>query len=71
MTILSDLMNSDTTWSVYTYATLWSLLWIILLVLPPGSKAINSAYRLNFVHGVLSSGMYIYLHIYNALFTYI
>lgn len=33
----------------------WSLLWIILLILPPGSTAINTAYRLNFIHGVLSS----------------
>ena len=35
------------------YFVLWSTVWILCLVLPPGSTAINSAYRLNFVHGVL------------------
>ena len=31
----------------------WSLLWILLLVLPPGSTEIFTLYRLNFVHGIL------------------
>jgi len=35
------------------YFTAWSALWVICLTLPPGSSAINSAYRLNFVHGIL------------------
>jgi hypothetical protein len=33
----------------------WAVLWIVLLNLPPGSTQIPSLYRLNFVHGVLSS----------------
>jgi hypothetical protein len=39
----------------WKYFFCWCLLWIILLILPPGSTAINTAYRLNFIHGVLSS----------------
>lgn len=37
------------------YFFYWSILWIILLILPPGSTAISTAYRFNFIHGVLSS----------------
>ena len=37
------------------YFVCWSVLWIILLIVPPGSTAINTAYRLNFIHGVISS----------------
>jgi len=33
----------------------WSIVWILTLVLPPGSRAIDSAYRINFLHGLLSS----------------
>lgn len=33
----------------------WALVWVICLVLPPGSQAINTSYRLNFVHGVICS----------------
>jgi hypothetical protein len=33
----------------------WSAIWILTLILPPGSRAINSAYRINFLHGLLSS----------------
>lgn len=33
----------------------WTILWIVTLILPPGSKAINSAYRINFLHGLFSS----------------
>lgn len=36
------------------YFSLWSFIWIICLILPPGSTAISTAYRLNFIHGVLS-----------------
>lgn len=36
---------------------LWSLVWIVVLNIPPGSKEIMTAYRLNFVHGLLSSVM--------------
>ena len=36
------------------YFTAWSALWIVCLVLPPGSKSIDTSYRLNFIHGVLS-----------------
>lgn len=31
----------------------WSLLWIILTVIPPGSSDVYTSYRLNFVHGIL------------------
>ena len=33
----------------------WSSVWILILVLPPGSKAIATAYRLNFLHGLVST----------------
>lgn len=39
------------------YLLFWSILWIILLILPPGSTAVNTAYRLNFIHGLISSIM--------------
>jgi hypothetical protein len=32
----------------------WSFLWILLIVLPPGSKAIGTSYRLNFSAGLLA-----------------
>jgi hypothetical protein len=35
----------------------WSLVWLALLILPPGSKAINTAYRLNFLHGTISTAV--------------
>ena len=33
----------------------WSLVWVLLLILPPGSRAIDTAYRLNFLHGLVST----------------
>ena len=33
----------------------WSAVWAVTLLIPPGPKAINTAYRINFVHGVVSS----------------
>lgn len=33
----------------------WSVVWILTLVLPPGSREIETAYRINFLHGVVSS----------------
>ena len=33
----------------------WTVVWIITLILPPGSTAIFTAYRLNFIHGLSSS----------------
>jgi hypothetical protein len=39
----------------YLYFALWSLLWIITLNIPPGSTQIATSYRLNFLHGLLSS----------------
>ena len=50
-TTLLNIENSVTLF--YQSFSLWSLLWIILLVIPPGSTAIISLYRLNFIHGVL------------------
>lgn len=38
----------------YFYFTCWSILWIIILNIG-GSKEIVSSYRLNFIHGLLSS----------------
>jgi hypothetical protein len=35
----------------------WSFVWVVTLILPPGSKAINTAYRINFLHGLVSSVM--------------
>ena len=37
-------------WLVFS---LWSILWILMLVLPPGSSSKYSLYRLNFVHGII------------------
>ena len=37
------------------YFAFWSLIWIILLNIPPGSTSIDSSYRLNFSHGLLST----------------
>lgn len=39
----------------FTGLCLWGTLWILILVVPPGSKEIKTAYRLNFCHGVMSS----------------
>jgi hypothetical protein len=50
MDTLATLVNPDTA----LHFTLWSLVWIFCLVVPPGSTEINSQYRLNFIHGVLS-----------------
>ena len=33
----------------------WSAVWIVVLNIPPGSTEIISAYRLNFLHGLISS----------------
>jgi hypothetical protein len=33
----------------------WTTVWITVLILPPGSKAIDTAYRINFLHGLVSS----------------
>lgn len=32
---------------------LWSFIWIIALIAPPGSKAISTAYRFHSIHGVI------------------
>ena len=51
-----NLMDIDNSVDLfYKSFTFWSLLWIMLLALPPGSSAIFTLYRLNFVHGMLSS----------------
>lgn len=39
----------------YLYFIFWSLVWIVILNIPPGSTAIPTAYRLNFLHGVIST----------------
>lgn len=41
--------------SDFLFFSFWSLVWIVLLVLPPGSKEIMTAYRINFCHGLISS----------------
>jgi len=33
----------------------WSFIWVIVLNIPPGSRAITTAYRFNIVHGVVCS----------------
>jgi hypothetical protein len=35
----------------------WSSLWVLLLVLPPGSQAINTSYRLNFCAGLFGTAV--------------
>lgn len=53
MTLLFDGVDQPT---VRLYGVLiWSFLWILLIVLPPGSKAIATAYRLNFSAGLLAT----------------
>ena len=50
----------------------WSVLWVLTLVLPPGSREINTAYRINFLHGLISAivaGLAIYKYIDNNLAT--
>ena len=37
---------------VILYSFLWGLIWIALLILPPGSTEIITSYRLNFIHGI-------------------
>lgn len=37
------------------YAFMWSAVWIVILTIPPGSREITTAYRINFWHGVISS----------------
>jgi hypothetical protein len=37
------------------YFTFWSIIWIFLLVVPPGSKDHITLYRFNFIHGVICS----------------
>ena len=52
------MLDIDTifTWKVeYTYFSFWSVLWLFLLLIPPGSTSILTAYRFNFFHGVISS----------------
>ena len=41
----------------YLWCLIWAIVWIVVLVIPPGSKEIVTAYRLNFCHGVMSSVM--------------
>lgn len=38
------------------YFVVWTILWLIVVLIPPGPKAVSTAYRLNFWHGLLSSG---------------
>ena len=33
----------------------WSIVWVIVLLIPPGSKEIATAYRFNIIHGIISS----------------
>ena len=33
----------------------WSIVWVIVLLIPPGPKEIVTAYRFNIVHGIISS----------------
>jgi len=52
---------------VYQSFVFWSVVWTAVLNIPPGSTEIISAYRLNFLHGLLSSVvaflcMFGYLH---------
>jgi hypothetical protein len=47
------LLPSDTQF----YFAFWFVTWLIVILLPPGSKAIVTAYKLNFIHGVVSSIM--------------
>lgn len=50
MTISTDEVNE-----VLMNTATWCIVWIGFLVLPPGSRAINTSYRLHFVHGVVCS----------------
>jgi hypothetical protein len=40
----------------WIYFILWTFLWLIVVLIPPGPKDNTTAYRLNFWHGLLSSG---------------
>jgi hypothetical protein len=48
-TVYVELYQTDP-WLVLS---LWSILWILMLVLPPGTTSKYSLYRLNFVHGII------------------
>ena len=51
---MTNLLNIDNSVSLfYSSFTAWSLVWIVLLVLPPGSRDVFTLYRLNFIHGIL------------------
>ena len=39
----------------YFWFVIWSALWIVVINMPPGPKEIVTAYRLNFLHGLISS----------------
>lgn len=41
--------------SFYSTLFLWSFLWIVILNISPGSKNVETAYRLNFIHGFIST----------------
>jgi hypothetical protein len=54
MSILGPLaqLPADT----WNYWILWTIIWFIVVMIPPGPKDNQTAYRLNFWHGLLSSG---------------
>ena len=53
MSLYMDELSKE---SVRMYGALfWSFIWIFLIVLPPGSKAIATSYRLNFTAGLLAT----------------
>jgi hypothetical protein len=39
------------------YFVFWFVTWLLVIVVPPGSTKIITAYKLNFIHGVVSSIM--------------
>ena len=42
-------------WNATVPLISWACVWILTLILPPGSRQIQTAYRINFLHGVISS----------------
>jgi hypothetical protein len=40
----------------WNYWMLWIVIWFVVVMIPPGPKHNDTAYRLNFWHGLLSSG---------------
>jgi hypothetical protein len=38
-----------------TLAAIWSVVWITILLIPPGSRSIETEYRINFLNGLVSS----------------